>query len=376
MDHKLYIPKTIRIGFQKREDTFTKKLAYVIYFDDKNVLRKETSWEGWRDKKIPFIDYENKPTNGFVLNKGLQRDNYHFGSGRSVIRIHDPREFEFEITVDNLVGLLMNYDMSKKDIQGECVFAWSGKDLVLLPVNSVEYQSSQQFTEKQAKKLSTKELVKGRLYSQKKNDKPLRYLGYFEWFELAGYGYDINSTFRAKGKKHIFYDEKYNFSIPGISTFAECIDESIDYNYPTAYEKFEKSEHSSILDTIEEVTPVKKNKGSRDYYTLYRNFGTNKVECLWLNYYHGTDTTYDGKSDVRTSHSLYIYNKIGNRYEQEHSSSYHYNRHSESQKLLIKEFFENKPGKFTESEFVQKAAELGFKEIYLTKKDGVKVRIR
>lgn len=373
MNNKLYIPKTIRIGFQERSDTFTKKLAYVIYFDDKNVLRKETSWEGWRDKKIPFIDLENKPTNGFVLNKGLQRDNYHFGSGRSVIRIHDPREFEFEITVDNLVGILMNYDMSKKDIQGECVFAWSGKDLVLLPVNSVEYQSSQQFTKKQAKNLSTKELVKGRLYSQKKNDKPLRYLGYFEWFELDGYGYHINSSFKTKGKKHIFYDEDYKFSIPGISTFAECIDESIDYNYPTAFEKFEASEHSSVLNIIEETTPVKRSR-SNYYYTIFRNFGSDLVECLTLNYYHGTETVYDGRSNFRTNHYLKKYRKVNGQYEEE-SYGYHYNRYDKSQEFFIKEFFENKPGKLTEAELIKKAADLGFKEIYLTKKDGVKIMI-
>ena len=61
-----FIPEKINVGFQERNDTYTNKLAYVIYFDEKNVLRKEKSWDGWRDKKIPNEIFENVPTSGFV----------------------------------------------------------------------------------------------------------------------------------------------------------------------------------------------------------------------------------------------------------------------------------------------------------------------
>ena len=41
MQHdKLYIPKKIKVGFQEREDTFNGLLSYIIYWDDKGVLRK------------------------------------------------------------------------------------------------------------------------------------------------------------------------------------------------------------------------------------------------------------------------------------------------------------------------------------------------
>jgi len=69
---KLYknsIPKTIKVGFQKRADTYTQQLGYIIYYDQKNVLRKESSWESWRDKKIEPQEFKNEPTSGFVLNK-------------------------------------------------------------------------------------------------------------------------------------------------------------------------------------------------------------------------------------------------------------------------------------------------------------------
>jgi hypothetical protein len=67
---KMFIPTKIKVGYQERSGTYTGKLAYVIYFDNKGKLRKEASWEGWRDKKIDPIEFTNVPTSEFVLNKG------------------------------------------------------------------------------------------------------------------------------------------------------------------------------------------------------------------------------------------------------------------------------------------------------------------
>jgi len=78
MDNKLFIPKKINVGYNNRSDTYTGKLAYIIYWDAKNKLRKETSWNSWRNQKIPNTEIENVPTEGFVLNKGVggQRQSY------------------------------------------------------------------------------------------------------------------------------------------------------------------------------------------------------------------------------------------------------------------------------------------------------------
>lgn len=163
----LYIPKKIKVGFQKRSDTYTGKLGFITYYDDKEVLRQEKSWNGWRDHKIEVMEFENKPRANYVFNKGVQRSGY-WGSGRSVVCVYDTRDFEFEISIDNLIGILMHSDVSKRDIVEECVFTWSGKHLVLLPVNSEEYRESLKFTEKQSQNISAKELVKGYTYNMKK----------------------------------------------------------------------------------------------------------------------------------------------------------------------------------------------------------------
>ena len=42
MDTQLNIPKTIAIGQVKRQDTYTGRLGYVIYKDEKGKLKKES----------------------------------------------------------------------------------------------------------------------------------------------------------------------------------------------------------------------------------------------------------------------------------------------------------------------------------------------
>jgi hypothetical protein len=269
MRSQMFIPKKLKIGFQQRHDTFTKKLAYVIYYDERGQLRKEKSWESWRDKSIETIEIENVPTKGFVLNKGVQRDGY-WGNGRSVIRVHDPREFEFEISVDNLIGVLMHSDCCSREIQQDCVFAWYGTDLVLLPTNSVEYQSSVKFTDKQSLKLSTKDLVPGRTYVKKKSEEQLVYLGFFEVFGWEGDRATLNSYADqhrlkseirqvSKGKKHIFVQpskrsyRQDSFSTPSMSTLAECVDESIHTDYSAMMDAFLSCPMGSLITGIHSV---------------------------------------------------------------------------------------------------------------------------
>lgn len=69
MNSAIFLPDKINVGFQNRADTYTGKLAYVIYYDSKGVLRKQASWNSWRDSKIPNEEFKNSPTHGFVLNK-------------------------------------------------------------------------------------------------------------------------------------------------------------------------------------------------------------------------------------------------------------------------------------------------------------------
>lgn len=205
-----YIPEKIHVGFQHRKDTYTKKLAYVIYEDEKGVLRKQTSWDGWRDKSIPVQVFDNKPTDHFLINRDVKRGGY-WGSGRTMLRIYDPRDFEFEISVSNMIEIMMCTDISRRDISGECVYAWYGKDLVLLPVDSDEYREAMAASLKKAQKISADELTVGMTYPTKYDSKQVVYIGRFKWYEWKSYITDGKRTTvfqKTKGSlKYVFFNE-------------------------------------------------------------------------------------------------------------------------------------------------------------------------
>ncbi len=202
MTTKFYIPPKIHIGFQNRKDTYTGKLAFITYIDEKGLFRQENAWNGWRDKKIAPIELDNVPSR-FIFNKDVKRSGH--WSDVTKVRIYDSRDFEFEIDVSNMMQILMYSDISKRDIVQECVFAWNGKNLVLLPTNSEQYLESLENTKKVNTKFSLKDIVVGQTYSTKNNNNVI-YLGHFEW---AKHSY-MTDSMQSVGKKHIFYvEDKY-----------------------------------------------------------------------------------------------------------------------------------------------------------------------
>lgn len=206
---KLNIPKKLKIGFNNRNDTYTGKLAYVIYYDEKGVLRKEKSWESWRDKKIDPLEIDNEPTSGFVLNQKVGGYAYSWHARQTAVRVFDPRGFEFEISVENLLFILQECSAIKgKGIEGEFVYAWEDTNLVLLPVECQEYQESVKFTKLKTVKIDRKSMIPGHVYLTKSMEKML-YLGKENYWEPS-HSYPANNlTSTNFGKKHIFINLKH-----------------------------------------------------------------------------------------------------------------------------------------------------------------------
>ncbi len=246
----LFIPSKIRIGFCLRDGTYTGKLAYVIYYDAKGKLRKEKSWQTWRNDKIEPVEFDNKPQDGFVVNKGIQRYNWgHFGSNRSYIRIYDSRGIEFEITPENLIGLLVETNCSRRGLEGEFVYAWHGTELVLLPCSSQEYSAALKNTERQGKKVSARDLKPGCSYTTKKGEEVI-YMGRFPWFTWSLW----KKTTRISQKKHIFahpskpkYGELF-FPKGDASFLAELNNPDPVANYADLVDQFNGSPRSSVFD--------------------------------------------------------------------------------------------------------------------------------
>lgn len=252
MKSSLFIPKTIKVGYQNRADTYTGKLAYVIYYDEQGKLRKETSWNNWRDEKIPDNEFENEPTEGFVLNKKVGGYQYHYDMRQTYVRVYDPRGFEFEITIPNLLYILENANSIKgKGLEGEFVYSWDGKDIVLLPVDSPDYKELSELNKKRfsGSYIKAKDLKIGATYLNKNNIEVV-YMGRFPYYDYYGTNKGNHYWFESVDKSvHIdrYSNRKVCKSIPK-GWLIDVISEKPMADYSTRYESLESDYNFSPID--------------------------------------------------------------------------------------------------------------------------------
>lgn len=279
----IYVPKRIKVGFNNRDDTYTGKLAYVIYYDEKGKLRKETSWDSWRNKSIESEEYDNEPTTGFVLNKKVGDYSGDWGNHRQAYcRIYDPRGFEFEITINNLLFILEHCTCCPgKGLEGDFVYGWDGTDLVLLPTNSPDYIEIEKYSKRinNRKIFTGKDLIIGATYLTKDNEEWI-YMGRFDkWkcrreyygrslycrYEWSSKEVDdswikdsyINNAYKNenKGKHYWFICPERTWKYDRIKTFRslstkiiDVVDEKCVQNYTDLYEELESDDRFSPID--------------------------------------------------------------------------------------------------------------------------------
>lgn len=269
MRSSIFIPKTINVGYQNRSGTYTGKLAYVIYYDEKGKLRKETSWNGWRDKNIPNNEYDNIPTEGFVLNKKAGDYSTGWDHRHTYCRVYDPRGFEFEITIENLLYILENANCIKgKGLEGEFVYGWDGKDLVLMPVESPDYKEISEFNRivHSNECVKAKDLIVGATYLTKDNESWI-YMGKFDVYNRYENWDNIGKYFWFwKGNSF----EQYR-SIPK-NRFIKCIDDKCSEKYADIFEKLEKNP---------EYSPYDSSKDEYKYFTL-DDFKEERGNYWWM----------------------------------------------------------------------------------------------
>lgn len=264
----IYIPQKIHVGYQNRDDTYTGKLAYVIYTDNKGKKHKEASFDNWRDKLIPVDDFDNEPINGFVLNRkagGVEESWSHYAR-LSYVRVYDPRGFEFEISIQNLLWILQECNSTKgKGIDGELIYGWDGKDLVLVPTCSVDYKQICDNTKYADVNtgIKTSDVVVGYTYKQK-NGTEYVYLGRYDYYKIfREYSHYSESKYIDKFTRLIDYryemDKKYYWYAEYIykkiyitatktpKKFYRCVEESVNSRYNEMIDAMTHSENYSPI---------------------------------------------------------------------------------------------------------------------------------
>ena len=265
MSTNLVIPQTLKVGYVNRSDTFTGKLAYVTYIDSVGKHRKQSSWESWRDISIPSDDFKNDPIEGIVLNKVAGGGGSQWNKRLYVVRVSDPRGFEIEIEVSNLLFILKNCSSDVVDgVKGKFVYAWQGTELVLLPVASPDYAQATIFTSRQTMKVTRTDMVPGRTYVAKDCTEML-YLGRHEYYEWDTIYTNRTRSYRITSKKHHVYVKLDSGGDPipghyicqdGFTKLAGIIDKKESTHYKTMLQDFIESTHGTECDTFQvNVTP-------------------------------------------------------------------------------------------------------------------------
>ncbi len=339
MNERLNVPKKIVVGYQYRDDTYTGKLAYIIYRDQKGKLAKEKSWRDWihdgpqqqhvmtEDGRymmqpaknprweghqecvmetvpgIPTDEWDNEPIEGFVLNRngGGKGSGWGWNDRNAFIRVWDPRGFEFEISIPNLLFILQySSSMVGKGLTGKFVYAWEGASLVLLPEACSEYKSSVEFTDLKSMKVSAKEYIPGATYYTKQMTNVV-YLSRTLYFAVSG-GYG-DKPICYISMAHVFSNGNDKFMTMNTSEIAKCLDPT---PVPNLAELIEKAQEGGSIAGPNMKISVKDQTIKWEKTT---NYGYNRTQ----NEYFVIDS-YNGYSSLflKTNDNEYAYHELQN----------------------------------------------------------------
>lgn len=177
------------------------------------------------DPKMVPVEYDNVPTEGFVLNKKAGGTSSGWDHRQTYCRVYDPRGFEFEIVIPNLLYILENASSFKgKGLEGKFIYGWDGKDLVLIPEQAPEYKDMVDFTETLGLKIAKKDLVVGSIYQTAQGEK-VTYLT-----EAPEYDYHDTLTGRKVLWFHKISPNKHeSFVTKPIAALKKCVGENPDF---------------------------------------------------------------------------------------------------------------------------------------------------
>lgn len=143
MTLSISIPDFHYAGFQIRANDIYPLGFIVPDGSDKAARDRKSTVDGWAKKskvQIPSRKFNNQPMVGFIIRKSIKHQFSH--SNVEKWRIIDPRGFELEISNSNMSIIIDNCIIDNGEIIDSCVWARDGKDNILLPTSTAEYQQA------------------------------------------------------------------------------------------------------------------------------------------------------------------------------------------------------------------------------------------
>lgn len=133
-------PEKYYVGFQKqrfsREDNFRMLGFATPNTGDYAFKKRKASVDGWSEKDLTPLDMDNKPTHGFKIVDAVSR----YSTSNKKFRVEDPRGFELEIDVYNLLEIIEKHTIVQGTIMEPMLWGRFGGDNYLISGNSAEYK--------------------------------------------------------------------------------------------------------------------------------------------------------------------------------------------------------------------------------------------
>lgn len=151
-------------AFEKRRQTqenwaYGRGVRFEIQDDEGVICAEGDASKQFMTRCYPEI-IDNPPLEGFEISKTVTH-----GGGwnrtNTVWRIHDPRDFELEITSSNLAKVLAYATIQEGKILGKCCWGRAGADNVLLPENSEPYRDGLKITKRLENTIKLKDIKPG-----------------------------------------------------------------------------------------------------------------------------------------------------------------------------------------------------------------------
>jgi hypothetical protein len=241
------------------------------------------------------------------------------------IRVYDPRGFEFEIGVENLLFILQECTSTKgKGLEGDFVYAFDGKDLILLPCESEDFKVSEVYTKAQDQKVTKADMKEGCVYITKKMEKVM-YLGKQNWFEIETYNKeDVLYKYKDVGEKHVFayvdfekkkdewrYRSRY-FVESGFTKLSSKVSDVVASNYADIYDDFKKSIEGAGIKSVE-VIPSREKITDKNYHYIGQSYTKHLLKIdgdIFLIVFRNKSYSYYGNPGDYTQYEMIATHKV------------------------------------------------------------------
>lgn len=180
------------------------------------------------EKRLPAV-IPNTLVEGFEVSTAVRRKAHWRSNDDIVWRIRDPRNFDTVISSGNFLRIVENTTIVNGKIQGNCVWAMDGQEMVLLPENSELYKEASKYTTKLSQKLTIRDIHPGdevEILSNKINSgnpTKVEFCGKYTIFSsgpaLGQLYYDDTAVWRLGEQEHNQYIVKYNNGYYALQTF-------------------------------------------------------------------------------------------------------------------------------------------------------------